>query len=167
MSKRDELQNAPRKAVFDVMDDTRVGMLGVEGSGQHMQPMTHFPDRDTGEIWFITSIETDLVRAVGQGARAHYCVVSKDQDFYACLAGTLEQAHNSAKLDDLWSPMVAAWFEGGREDPKVSLLRLVLSDGALWATTESTVKLGIEIARANLSSGHKPDIGDHMEIRFQ
>ena len=94
-----------RTALFDAMTEVRAGMLGVEGSGQHMQPMTHFLDEDTAELWFITASDTDLVRAVGQGARAHYCVISKDQTLHACLSGTIVQSQDTDKLDALWSPV--------------------------------------------------------------
>ena len=166
MSIRDKVRDDPRGALFEVMGDVTAGMLGVEGSGSHMQPMTHFPDADSGEIWFITSSDTDLVRSVGQGARAHYCVISKDHDLHACLSGTLTQSIDQAKLDELWSPVAGAWFHGGKDDPKVTLLRLSLLDGELWASTSSAMKFGFEIARANVVEDAEPDIGTHRVIRF-
>ncbi len=166
MSIRKEIEHDPRHALIEKMDDVRVGMLGVEGSSQHMQPMTHFTDWDTNTLYFITSSDTDLVRAVGLGGRAHYCVVGKDQDFHACLAGTLEQVEDQAKLDELWSPVAGAWFEKGREDPKVTLLRLTLADASVWGSTESSLRFGFEIARANMDEDHLPDVGVHKTFRF-
>jgi general stress protein 26 len=58
-----------RATLFDVLDTQRVGMLGVVGSNQNMQPMTHHADANAGALWFVTSKDTDLVRAVGTGAR--------------------------------------------------------------------------------------------------
>jgi general stress protein 26 len=166
MNKLNDLETDARKTLFDTMDDVPSGMLGVVGSDQHMQPMTHFADRDLAEVWFITSKATDLVRAVGQGARAQYCLASGNGDFFACLAGTIEQSTDSAKLDELWSPVASAWFDEGREDPDVCLLKLTLLDAGVWATTDSTAAFGLEIARANLQSSHKPDLGRHCIVRF-
>ncbi len=166
MNRRTALADDPRAALFAAMDEVRVGMLGVLASGRHMQPMTHFPDRATSTVWFITSTETDLVRSVGVGARAHYCVTGLDHDFHACLAGMIEQSEDRAKLEGLWSPVVGAWFAGGIEDPTVCLLRLMPQEAALWASTDSGARFGLEVLRANLSADHRPDLGDHAVIRF-
>ena len=166
MSVRKDIEKNPKKALAEQMDDVRAGMLGVEGSHQHMQPMSHYADWHTDSIYFITSSDTDLVRAIGMGARAHYCVVGEDHDFHACLAGTLEQVNDPAKLDEIWSPVASAWFEKGKEDSKVTLLRLTLSDAALWGSTESTLRFGFEIAKANMVEEHQPDVGTHTVIRF-
>ncbi|MEZ5779802.1 MAG: pyridoxamine 5'-phosphate oxidase family protein [Paracoccaceae bacterium] len=160
------MQKDPRAAVFDALSNTAAGMLGVDDSGQHMQPMTHFADAEAATVCFITSAETDLARAVGQGARAHYCVAAPDDGVYACLRGTLVQSQDSGKLDELWSPAAAAWFKEGRDDPNVMLLQLNLQDAALWAASTSAIATGIEIARANLSTGHQPDLGEHVAVRF-
>lgn len=166
MSYLDQTRDDPRAALFAAMDDVHAGMLGVEGSGQHMAPMTHFHDPQTAEVWFITAADTDLVRAVGLGGRGRYCVVGKDQTFFACLTGALEQVEDKAKLHQLWSPVTSAWFKDGADDPRVVLLRLTLQDAAIWASTGNTLVFGFEIARANLSEDHTPDVGEHVVVRF-
>lgn len=166
MGTRDRVRDDPRKALFDALEDQRVGMLGVADSDQHMQPMTHFADPDRGVLWFITADDTDLVQAIGLGARAHHCVATRDGEFYACLSGTLEQTRDPAKLDELWSSVESAWFEGGREDPRVQLLRFTLDEAAIWTATGSAIGFGFEIARANLQRDHRPDLGDHLVLRL-
>ncbi len=164
MTDTDRTRHDATGQLFDQMDEVRAGMLGVEGSGQHMQPMSHHIDRDARTLWFITAADTDLVRAVGAGAMAHYCVVGQNHDFYACLKGRLSVSHDEARLDEIWSAVAAAWFENGREDARVTLLKLDLDEASVWSNTSSSMVFAIEIARANLSAGHKPDIGEHKVI---
>jgi general stress protein 26 len=166
MSMRDKLRENPRAALFAAFGQVRAGMLGVEGTGQHMQPMTHFPDADTGEIWFITSLNSDLVRAVGLGAQAQYCIMTPEQDFHACMSGPLEQIYAEDKLDEIWSPALSAWFKDGKEDKDICMLRLTLDEASIWASTNSSIIFAVEIARANLAPDHAPDIGEHRIIQF-
>ncbi len=166
MTDRDTLKRNPEEAVFDILSDTRVGMLGVEGNGQHLQPMTHFADAESASVWFITSRQTDLAKSVASGQPAQHCVSSKDQSAFASLTGTLQQIEDDAKLEELWSPVVAAWFPEGRKDPDVCLLRLKLDQAAIWVATSSALNFGFEIARANLVADHQPDVGDHEIVRF-
>lgn len=166
MNMRKKLAQDPRAALFEAIDDQRTGMLVVRGTDQHLQPMTHFADAEKAELWFISSNRTDLVRAVGQGAEARYCVMTPDGEFYASIAGELEQSGDAGKLDEIWSAVASAWFPGGRDDPDVSLLKFTPREAAMWATTPSSVIFGMEIARANMQAEHKPDIGDHVVIEF-
>jgi general stress protein 26 len=155
-----------RGTLFDTLDDHRVGMLGVVGSDQHMQPMTHFTDRNESCLWFITSRDTELVRDIGMGAQAQYCVTTGDGTLYACLTGALKQSDNREKLDELWSSVSAAWFDDGRKDSEVTLLCLSLRNAGVWTATNSNVVFGLEVVRANLSGEHKPDVGNHVVVEF-
>ena len=166
MSLQDDLSTDPRSAMFDVLDDVRAGMLGLRGGGGDFQPMTHFPDQQAGLIWFISSTDTALVQSLGMGEDAEYVVISQDHDAHVSLRGKLYQLHNEAKLDELWSPMVSAWFEGGRDDPRLALLRFDPEVGDIWASSASTLKFGFEIIRANLDPAHKPDVGAKATVTF-
>ena len=169
MSHLSETRKDPRAALFHAMEQVTAGMLGVMNSAQHMQPMTHHPDPEAGEIWFVTSRETDLAREVAAqgGAMAHYCLVGKGQDFHACMKGRLEVVEDRAKLEDLWSRVTAAWFPGGKDDPRVCLLRLRLEDAEVWASTGSAAVFGLEILRANLSEEHAPNLGRREMVTFR
>ncbi len=166
MADVDKTNENPREQLFDRLDDVRAGMLGVQGSSSHMQPMSHFVDREKETLWFITARDTDLVDEIGQGGTAHFCVMDKGQDYYACLSGKITQSQDEAKLDELWNTFVAAWFEGGREDSNVVLLEMPLKEAAIWSSTGSRLVLGMEMARAAMQSDHKPDVGTHTVVNF-
>ncbi len=166
MTIQDDVASDPRGALFDVLDGVRAGMLGLSGGGQGFQPMSHFPDAASGLIWFISSTETDLVQSLGMGEDADYVVISEDHDAHVSLRGKLYHLHDDAKLAALWSPVVAAWFEGGKDDPRVALLRFDPEVAELWASSTSTLKFGFEIVRASLDPAHQPDIGVKATVRF-
>ncbi len=166
MRLQDTVATDPRGAVFDALDAVRAGMLGLTAGGDGLQPMTHFPDRASGTIWFISSTDTALVQSLGMGEDADYVVISEDHDLHASLRGKLYHLHDAAKLDALWSPVIAAWFEGGRQDPRVALLRFDPEVADVWASSTSTLKFGFEIIRATLDPGHQPDIGVKATVRF-
>lgn len=164
MADLDRARTEAEAQLWDVLDQTRAGMLGVEGSGQHMQPMTPLLDREGEAIWFLTHRNTDLVRAVGQGGRAHFCVIGEDHDYHACLSGALTQVMDRDRLEEFWSPGIAAWFSG-KDDPELSMLRMQLSDASIWASTSGALTVGWEYAKANVVGG-EPDVSVRTSIRF-
>jgi general stress protein 26 len=156
-------------ALWQHLSDERVCMLWIKGSAQHPQPMTMFADRENGAVWFITSAETDLFRSIGHGAEAGLSLQSDNNRYIASVSGRLEPVHDTGKLDELWSFAAAAWFEEGREDPKVRLIRFVPREASVWASRNNPVIVGLKMMRAAMVEGESdPDVGTHdvFELRL-
>ena len=156
-----ETKTDPKKQLWDEIDDVRAVMLGVPASGQHMQPMAPMPSREENRIWFFTRKDSDLVKAVAAG-KAHMCLVSDDQDFHACVSGQLAENKSQQHIDRFWSPVVGAWFDG-KDDPSLTMLELIPDHAAVWASSDSSLRFGWEIAKANLSDS-EPDLGFHTQF---
>jgi len=165
MSDLSKARENPKEQLFDEIDRIHAGMLGLEGSRMHMQPMAPQLDRQTGTIWFFTKTDTEIAEAVAPGSRAHFCVVGKDHDYHACIAGRVLLRRDAVKIDEYWSSVVEAWFDG-KDDPKLTMLALEMEDAEIWASTGSTLKFGWEIAKANLNPDEEPDIGVKAHVDF-
>lgn len=165
MSDLDLARTDPEKLLWRELEKLHAGMLGVEGSGQHLQPMAHHVDREGRRLWFLTKRDTDFVQALHPGAKAHFAVIAKAQDFHACMSGLLRVRDDRAKLDEIWSAVSAAWFEGGKDDPELTMLALDLESAAIWASTANTLAFAWEIAKANATES-MPDVGVRNEVEF-
>ena len=155
-------------SLFKAIEDTRVGMLGVAGGEpRHMQPMTAYVEREANELWFFTYRDTDLVRDVNAsgGHYAMFCVISKDREVYACLGGELEEHFDRERMERYWNPVVAAWYPEGKDDPRLTLLRMRLDDAQMWLSQAGPVRFAFEIAKANMTRD-QPDLGGRADIQF-
>ncbi|MBY6046858.1 pyridoxamine 5'-phosphate oxidase family protein [Vannielia litorea] len=161
----DHNTEALRKALFDALDDERTGMLAISDRASHAQPMTHYFDESARVLRFITASDTGLARDIGTGAQAHFTLTTRDREVYACISGPITVSEDRALLEDLWSPAAAMWFEGGIDDPKVTLLEMPLREAAVWTVDANALQFGIEMLRANLGD-HTPDLGDHAVINL-
>lgn len=161
-----EARETPVAQLWDEIDDIHAGMLGLEGEAMHMQPMAPHVDRETNTIWFFTKKDTELVQKLRPGSRAHFCVVGKDHDYYACLSGTVVESRDPSKIEEYWSSMVAAWYHNGKADPALTMLALKVDDGEIWASTGNSLRFGWEIAKANFSDEKTPDVGVHQHLSF-
>ena len=125
----------------------RTVMLGLARVEEgHSQPMTaqmlHDED-ERGPIWFFASKDNDLVKELAQSHRAALHFVSKGHDLFASMHGELVLDNDRAIIDKLWNSFVAAWYEGGKDDPKLALLRfdperaqVWLNENNLWAAVK-------------------------------
>ena len=116
-------------------------MLGLDGVQEgHCKPMTaQLDDRlgRGGPIWFFTAKDTELVRAMGQEHRAVAHFASKGHELFASVHGDLVLDDDSATIERLWNRFVAAWYEGGKSDPKLQLVRLDPERAQIWLNEHS------------------------------
>ena len=61
-------------------------------------------------------------------------------------------------IDRLWNRFVAVWYEGGKDDPKLVLLRFDAEHAEIWLN-ESSVFTGIKLL---LGSDPKKDYKDKV-----
>ena len=164
MANLDKLKQNPKEQLFEHLDDVRAVMLGSPVHHQHMQPMAPQVDKEAGTVWFYTNKSSDLVKALGQdGGEVHLCIVEKD--YQACLLGDLTVDHNPQKIDQFWSSVIAAWFEGDKTDPDLTMLCFRTKNGSIWASDKNPITFAWEIAKAN-HKDQKPDIGERTSVDF-
>jgi general stress protein 26 len=145
---------------WKALKSDRTVMLGLAGGLHHGQPMTaQTGDRDgCGPIWFFTAKDVDLVRDLGAGAPGLLHFASKGHDLFASVEGHLVPDDDRATIDRLWNPFVAAWFEQGKDDPKLRLLRFDPADAQIWLN-ENSLFAGVKML---LGADPKADYKDKV-----
>lgn len=129
---------------WKAIDDDRTVMLGITGIPP--RPMTALAEDQRAPIWFFTASDTDLAESLAgsRGKAAVATIASKGHDLFATVSGQLVIDNDPAVIDRLWNPFVAAWFEGGKDDPKVRLLRMDPSDAHVWLN-ENSLLAGVKL----------------------
>ena len=112
-----------------------VGLAHVDDG--HMRPMTAVTEGESGPIWLFTSKHTALVSQLAGEGRAVASFVDKGHDLFASIHGRLVISNDPATIDRLWNPMIAAWYEGGKQDPDLVLLRFDAQEAEIWSNSNS------------------------------
>ena len=132
-------QQVLEKRFWKALDDSPFMMLGLKGSG-FTRPMTAQIDKQR-KIYFFASREEELVQNLGGPTDALAAYASKGHDFFASVDGRLVIDNDREKIDELWSPMVEQWYDEGKEDPRLVLLRFDADRADVWnAGARSLVK---------------------------
>jgi general stress protein 26 len=122
-------------------------MLGLDGvEDGHARPMTaQLEHDDRGPIWFFTAKDNTIVKKLAaQSNRAIATFTSKGHELFATIHGTVRLDTDRAVIDRLWNRYVAAWYEGGKDDPKLALLRLDPERAEIWADA-SSILAGVKL----------------------
>lgn len=112
--------------------------LGCDGALP--RPMTASIDGEKSPIWFFTARDTDLGEALKDGPKNGVMTYSsKGNDIFASASGLLTIDNDMAMIEKLWNPFVAAWYEDGKTDPKLALVRYDAKDAQVWENGSSIV----------------------------
>ena len=129
-----------RHQFWSELSSTPFVMLGIAGVDDgHSQPMAaQFDDDLPDEIYFYTNVQNRLVKGMKQSTKGVFHFASKGHDFYASGQGTLSTTKDRALIERFWSPIVAAWYDEGPDDPDLVMLKLDLTQAELWNNSTGT-----------------------------
>ncbi len=155
-----------KKEFWDRLDDVRAGMLGLAGEPTVPMSPNLYEDGEDGVIWFITAQGTHLVTTLTGGPQDGQFVVSDDKEaIYAHIDGVLSLSDDKSVLDEIWSQMAALWFEDGKQDDDLRLIRFAPKRADVWFSEANPVAFFYEVAKAKIAD-EKPDAGWQTEINF-
>ncbi|MGY4396749.1 general stress protein 26 [Sphingomonas sp. UYAg733] len=149
---------AIKQTLWDKMSDSPFLMIGLTDSGEHSEPLTAQLDKDQVDtLYFFVGKDNRLIN--GGAAMAQF--VSKGHDFFACLSGSVRHDNDFAMIEKLWSKPVEAWFQGGKDDPNLALIRFDIDSAELW---ESDLSLAGKVKMLFGGKIDKSEEGSHAKV---
>lgn len=122
--------------------DMTVMLVLCEDAKDRARPMTALIDGDTdaGPIYFFGGRDSTLFHQLGaEAAKAEFTYVPKGHGLFAAVEGDLSVCHDSAVIERLWNPFVAAWYPGGKTDPNLVLFKMDLGEAKVWLNGSSLI----------------------------
>ncbi|KQT91984.1 hypothetical protein ASG49_08310 [Marmoricola sp. Leaf446] len=125
-------QALQQEKVVEMMRGDRFCMLTSVGDEGRLQshPMTPQEVTDEGDVWFF--IDTTSHHADNIRAEKRVNLAFADGSTWLSVAGHGDVRSDRAKVEELWNPMVAAWFPDGKDSPEVGLLHVETDSAQYW-----------------------------------
>lgn len=130
----------------------------------HAAPMTTQDEDFNGTVWFIGSKDSDLVRSIPGNAQVNLGYSDTAGHNYVSINGKAELVNDNAKLDELWSDGYNAFFEQGKEDPNVQLIKVVGNGAQYWEGSGRVVSM-IKMAKAAIT-GDTAKLGETEGVKL-
>ena len=129
----------------------------------HSRPLALLEGDFDGTLWFFTADPSPKTEDLRVHPEVNVAVGSDKG--YLSLSGTGRVDRDPARIDELWNPWAEAYFENGRQDPAVALLRVDVETAELWDTEKPLIVKAFEIGRAIMTKT-PPDVGDSTTLRI-
>ncbi|MBT0586608.1 pyridoxamine 5'-phosphate oxidase family protein [Alteromonas oceanisediminis] len=154
------MSNDIRKQMWLAMAESPYVMVSLNKNADHSEPMRAQLDKDADNcFWFYTKRDN----RIADGGKTTVTFTSKDHDVFACIIGDLSEETDQDVVDKYWSNQVEAWYEGGKSDPKLKMMRFDLKNAEVWQVDTSITGM------LKLATGAKVDsdeMGEHQKISF-
>jgi general stress protein 26 len=149
--------------IAKLADKAKVAILTtVDATGKLVsRPLALQDSPFDGTLWFFTQDPSPKVDDIHKNNNVN--VAFESGKGWVSIAGTASVSKDQAKIDELWNTSAEAWFDGGRDDPSVALLRVDADSAEYWASDEPRVVSVFKIAKAAVSGG-EPDVGENRTV---
>jgi general stress protein 26 len=154
------------KKVNDLIEDVQIAMLTtIDGGTLRSRPMQTQEAEFDGDLWFFTSTDTHKTDEIEKDNRVNVAYASPGDNTYVSVSGTASLVNDKEKIEELWNPILKAWFPKGLDDPTLILLKVSVEQAEYWDSTSSTVVQIVGFVKA-LVTGERADGGDHGRVNL-
>ncbi len=155
------------KNLWEKIKDVRITMMTTadEDGSLRSRPMYTQQAEFSGELWFFTADDSGKVEEISREHQVNLNYAEPKDSLYVSVSGTAELVKDRSKIEELWSPMLKAWFKGGLDDPHLALLRVRVSRAEYWDDTSSKMSQFVGMVKSALGSeSYKSDEHGVIEL---
>lgn len=153
-----------QETAVGIMRDQRFCMLTTfapEGE-LHSHPMTPQQVDDTGDAWFFLDNTSESAANLTADPRVN--LAFGDGSSWLSVAGTGVLHDDRAKIEELWNPMVEAWFPEGKDSPDLRLLKIESGSAQFWDTPGGKVASVLSFVRTRATGQRPSGHSDSVEM---
>lgn len=138
-----------------------IAMLSSIKDGHiHSRPMaTSEIDKD-GTIWFFTKDNSGKIEEIEKNNSVTLNYTNMATNTYVTIIGKVELAGDKNKIEELWNPLLKAWFPKGAGDPEIGLLKFTPLNVEYWDGSSSKMVVLVNMIKSAIT-GKGYDTGGH------
>ena len=135
----------------------------IDGEHLRSRPMSTQEFEFDGDLWFFTSDNTHKMEEIAKDDRVNVSYAKPDDNRYVSVSGRGELVKDRQKIEELWSPILKAWFPEGLDDPTLCLLKVRVEQAEYWDAPSSKIVQLVGFVKA-LATGTEMSYGENKKI---
>lgn len=118
---------------------------------------------ENGDLYFFSAASSDKNRELSADPAVQLFFCKEGPSEYLSLYGKATISRDRAKIEEYWNPFVKTWFQGGKDDPDLTVVRVQPETVHYWDTKNNRMVAYLKIA-ASLVTGKTMDDGVEGEL---
>lgn len=145
----------------EMVDNIDIGMVCTypkESGYVHAVPMSRQEVDEQGNIWFLFSSESETFSNLQESNKVSILFSKPSDQNYLNTNGIATISQDQERIDKYWNKYVEGWFEKGREDPRIRILKVSVQDAHYWDTKTNKLFTFFKVVASGIT-GSKMDVG--------
>ena len=98
------------------------------------RPMAPEKIDDEGNFWFLSSSDSHKNEELERDPSVQLLFQGSSYSDYLSIYGKAVISRDKEKIKELWDPMMKTWFTEGQDDPRITVIQVIPSEGYYWDT---------------------------------
>jgi general stress protein 26 len=152
--------------IKDLTEGIDFCMLTTNDAGVlRSRPMSTQNTEFDGDIWFFTNEDTHKIEEIEKDNRVAVAYSKPGDNTFISISGRASISKDRAKMKELWSPVLKAWFPEGLDDPKLCLLKVEAEQAEYWEGSSSTLVQLFGMVKA-IATGQEANYGENKKLQL-
>ena len=141
-------------------EDVRICMFCTDLSKLpiNARPMSVQEVDEEGNIWFMSSQKSNKNFEIKEDKRVQLLFAKMSDAHYMSVFGDAFIYRDKAKIEELWNPIAKAYFDQGKDDPDITVIKVVPSNAYYWDEKDGRI-VGLIKTAAAMVTGNSNDGG--------
>lgn len=118
----------------ELIADVDIAMLTTVAPSGHLvsRPLGTQEVEFDGDLWFATECDSGKAAEILANPHVNVAYAAPGKDIYVSVAGRASLVRDRAKIEELWSPRMQSYVQGGKDDPNLCLIRVEADSAEYW-----------------------------------
>lgn len=152
----------------ELVDSIDVAMMITypkEAQYPYKTPMSRQEVDEEGNIWYLISSDSETYKNLEVDPKISLAFGDPGSYTFVSIDGIAEASRDQERIEKYWSKFVEVYFERGKEDPTIRVLKVTPLDAHYWDTKTNKFMTLVKVASAAVT-GQKVDIGREGELNI-
>ena len=104
----------------------------ANGTSAGARPMNVRQVDPSGNLWFLSASDSRKNCQLAQNAAVELFFQGSEHSDFLRIQGTAVVSTDRQRIKELWEPIIRTWFTGGVDDPRITVIQVIPSEGYYW-----------------------------------
>ena len=135
------------KKIKELVDHTKSCFFCTKRQGESIgtRPMSVQQVDDEGNLWFLSANDSEKNHEIQADSAVELFFQGSPHSDFLHIKGIASISIDKSKIDELWEPLAKVWFTEGKEDPRISVIKVMPTEGYYWDTKHGMVVSSIKM----------------------
>lgn len=104
------------------------------GASFSARPMAPEKIDDDANFWFLSANDSHKNKELEKDPSVQLLFQGSSYSDFLSIYGRAEISRDRQKIDELWDAQMKTWFTEGKDDPRITVIKVVPTEGYYWDT---------------------------------